>query len=78
PCYYDRLVLVVTKRQLARAGSAAVYFDPQAATRAEIRFAVEKSYRPWHVQRKFSRAARGLPPYRRADKPKAGAKGGAQ
>ncbi|MER9574747.1 ComEC/Rec2 family competence protein [Mesorhizobium sp. M0400] len=78
PCYYDRLVLVVTKRQLARAGSAAVYFDPQAATRAEIRFAVEKSYRPWHVQRKFSRAARGMPPYRRADKPKAGAKGAAQ
>ncbi|MER8502739.1 MULTISPECIES: ComEC/Rec2 family competence protein [unclassified Mesorhizobium] len=78
PCYYDRLVLVVTKRQLARAGSAAVYFDPQAATRAEIRFAVEKSYRPWHVQRKFSRAARGLPPYRRADNPKAGTKGATQ
>ncbi|GLS37984.1 competence protein [Mesorhizobium tianshanense] len=70
PCR-NPLVLVVTKRQLARMGSAAVFFDPQSATtRAKIRFAVEEPYRPWHVQRKFSREARGLPPYRKAEKPK--------
>ena len=30
-----------------------------------IRFAVEEDYRPWHVQRRFSREARGLPPFTR-------------
>ncbi|RWH34608.1 MAG: competence protein, partial [Mesorhizobium sp.] len=70
PCR-NPLVLVVTKRQLARMGSAAVFFDPlSATTRAEIRFAVRQPYRPWHEQRRFSREARGLPPYRRAEKPK--------
>ncbi|TIM62521.1 MAG: hypothetical protein E5Y58_30885, partial [Mesorhizobium sp.] len=48
PCR-NPLVLVVTKRQLARMGSAAVFFDPlSATTRAEIRFAVGQPYRPWH------------------------------
>ncbi|RWI10627.1 MAG: ComEC family competence protein [Mesorhizobium sp.] len=70
PCH-NPLVLVVTKRQLARMGSAAVFFDPlSATTRAEIRFAVRQPYRPWHEQRRFSREARGLPPYRRAENPK--------
>ncbi len=73
PCR-DPLVLVVTKKQLARAGSAAVFFDSQSATTpATIRFAVDKPYRPWHEQRRFSREARGLPPYktpeRQASKP---------
>lgn len=68
PCR-DPLVLVVNKRQLARSGSAAIFFDPQSAIRpAEIDFAVDKPYRPWHVQRKFSREARGLPPYKKPEK----------
>ncbi|MGB3538080.1 MAG: ComEC/Rec2 family competence protein [Mesorhizobium sp.] len=63
PCG-DSLVAVVTSRQLARAGSAEVFFDRQSAAHPpEIRFAVEEKYRPWHVQRKFSREARGLPPH---------------
>ncbi|AZO54645.1 MULTISPECIES: ComEC/Rec2 family competence protein [unclassified Mesorhizobium] len=66
---HNPLVLVVTKRQLARKGSAAVFFDPQSATTpAAIEFAVEGPYRPWHEQRKFSREARGLPPYKKPDK----------
>ncbi|MEW6631969.1 MAG: ComEC/Rec2 family competence protein [Pseudomonadota bacterium] len=68
PCR-DPRILVVTKRQLARDGSAAVFFDGQSATaRATIQYAVEKPYRPWHEQRKYSREARGLPPYKRPEK----------
>jgi competence protein ComEC len=63
PCA-DPLVTVLTRRQLARSGSAEIFFDRKSATKpAEIRFAVEEDYRPWHAQRKFSREARGLPPY---------------
>ncbi|CAN7574074.1 ComEC/Rec2 family competence protein [Mesorhizobium amorphae] len=73
PCR-NPLVLVVKKRQLARLGSAAVFFDQQSAIApAEIDFAIEQPYRPWHEQRRFSREARGLPPYktpeRRGNKP---------
>lgn len=69
PCR-DPRILVVTKRQLARDGSAAVFFDTQSATaRPAIRYAVEKPYRPWHEQRKYAREARGLPPYKRPEKP---------
>lgn len=69
PCH-DPLVLVITKRQLARKGSAAVFFDRQSATTpATISFAVDRPYRPWHTQRKFSREARGLPPYRKPEEP---------
>ncbi|RWB56117.1 ComEC/Rec2 family competence protein [Mesorhizobium sp.] len=68
PCR-DPRVLVVTKRQLARDGSAAVFFDPQSATaRAAIQYAVETPYRPWHEQRRYSREARGLAPYQRPEK----------
>jgi competence protein ComEC len=64
PCD-DDLVTVITGRQLARSGSAAVFFDRHSADRpATIRHAVETAYRPWHTQRRFSREARGLPPYR--------------
>ncbi|WP_348628564.1 ComEC/Rec2 family competence protein, partial [Mesorhizobium sp. M2A.F.Ca.ET.042.01.1.1] len=70
PCW-DQRVLVVTKRQLARDGSAAVFFDPQSATaRAAIQYAVEKPYRPWHEQRKYTREARGLPPYEKPERAK--------
>lgn len=68
PCR-DPRVLVVTKRQLARGGSAAIFFDPQSATaRPAISYAVQEPYRPWHEQRKYAREARGLPPYKRQEK----------
>lgn len=67
---HNPLVLVVTKRQLARKGSAAIFFDRQSATTpATISFAVDSPYRPWHAQRKFSREARGLPPFKKPDEP---------
>jgi competence protein ComEC len=67
---HNPLVLVITKRQLARKGSAAVFFDRQSATApATISFAVDRPYRPWHAQRKFSREARGLPPFKRPERP---------
>ncbi|UVK52783.1 ComEC/Rec2 family competence protein [Mesorhizobium sp. AR02] len=69
---HNPLVLVVTKRQLARKGSAAVFFDRQSATGPPIvSFAVDSPYRPWHEQRKFSREARGLPPYQKPEAPTA-------
>lgn len=69
---HNPLVLVVTKRQLARKGSAAVFFDRQSATGPPtVSFAVDQPYRPWHAQRKFSREARGLPPWRKPEKPAA-------
>jgi competence protein ComEC len=56
--------LVVTKRQLAKYGSAAVFLSTaETAQAAEVRFALDEPYRPWHTQRQFSREARGLPPY---------------
>lgn len=51
---------VITKRHLARKGSAAVSFAHGKPP--SITFAVEETYRPWHTQRAFSREARGLPP----------------
>lgn len=74
-------VAVITKRQLAKTGSAAVFFSDQSDdTRAQVRYAVEAHYRPWHVQRQFSREARGLGPYEKKqgkapDRPEAGVKG---
>ncbi len=71
PCH-DPLVAVITRRQLAQSGSAAVYFAPQsAATPAQVQFAIPGDYRPWHVQRQFSREARGLAAYSRDDRVKA-------
>jgi len=71
---HNPLVLVVTKQQLARKGSAAVFFDRQSATSPPtVSFAVDGPYRPWHEQRKFSREARGLPPYQKSEKPAAAA-----
>ena len=34
---------------------------------AVIEYAIRQPYRPWHAQRRFSREARGLAPYRRPD-----------
>ncbi|HEV2899036.1 MAG TPA: hypothetical protein VGX71_14625 [Pseudaminobacter sp.] len=63
-------VAIMTKRELARHGSAAIYFAAPAS-KPEIRHAVAEPYRPWHAQRRFSRAARGMPPYQRKAKPPA-------
>ncbi|WP_353641756.1 ComEC/Rec2 family competence protein [Mesorhizobium sp. WSM2239] len=63
-------VAIVTKRDLARHGSAAIHFAAQGS-KPEIRYAVAKPYRPWHAQRQFSRAARGMPPYLRKPTPEA-------
>jgi ComEC/Rec2-related protein len=93
-------VLVVTKRDLALNGSAAITFLPSAVLGespisesektvlrgadaatvtsdgadihvrmpATIEYSISRPFRPWHGQRRFSREARGLAPYRRADK----------
>jgi competence protein ComEC len=73
-------VLVVTKRDLALNGSAAITFldgtggvsgestseIPRVA--AAIEYAISRPFRPWHEQRRFSREARGLPAYQRKQK----------
>ena len=70
-------ILIVTKRDLARRGSAAVTFvSPTPGTsetassapkrvRATVSYAIGQPYRVWHDQRRFSREARGMPPYQR-------------
>lgn len=68
PCP-ERSVLVVTARDLARRGSAEITFGATGAgPRPGIRFAVDEPYRPWHDHRRFSREARGLAPWQRAQK----------
>ncbi|MBO6716605.1 MAG: ComEC/Rec2 family competence protein [Rhizobiaceae bacterium] len=53
---------VITKRDLAWRGSAEIRF---VAGVPEIRFAIGEALRPWHDYRRWSREARGLPPWRR-------------
>ncbi|PSJ60099.1 ComEC/Rec2 family competence protein [Kumtagia ephedrae] len=60
----DERLAVVTRRDLARSGSAAVFLTPGAGP-PQIDFAIGLPERPWHGHRVFSREARGLPPYRR-------------
>jgi ComEC/Rec2-related protein len=55
---------ILTKRDLARRGSAEIHFRRKAEG-ADIVHAISEPYRPWHSHREFSRAARGLAPYRR-------------
>jgi competence protein ComEC len=67
-------VLVVTKRDLALNGSAAITLSDNidgaaSPAPAMIEYAISRPFRPWHEQRRFSREARGLPAYRRPDKP---------
>ncbi|MGC4025786.1 MAG: ComEC/Rec2 family competence protein [Mesorhizobium sp.] len=60
---------IVDSVSLARKGVAAIHFsytDQLAVPKAEVDFAIAEPYRPWHSQRAFSRAARGLPPYKAA------------
>lgn len=66
--------LLITKRDLARRGSAAITLsDDGGRPAAEATYAIEEPYRRWHAARAFSREARGLPPYERRDKPSADA-----
>jgi ComEC/Rec2-related protein len=56
-------VTVLTKRDLARRGSAAIHLHKEeAGLRPEVLFAIGEEWRPWHAQRAWSRAARGLAP----------------
>jgi competence protein ComEC len=57
---------IITKRDLARYGAAAVTFhETPAGFLPTIEYSIVKPYRPWHAERAYSRAARGLPPYER-------------
>jgi len=77
PCRKSQAI-VVTRRELAKKGGAEVYLekiDTASGVPAgnsspiigepQVRFAIEGNYRPWHTQRRYSREARGLPPYER-------------
>lgn len=54
--------VVLTRRQTARQGTAAVILPPSGSASVVV-FALEEPYRPWHRHRQFSREARGLPPF---------------
>lgn len=69
----DRAVVMVTRRALARSGSAAIELAARSGS-PQIRFAIGGPQRPWHGHRVFSREARGLPPYRRENREKKTAK----
>ncbi|MDN2564696.1 ComEC/Rec2 family competence protein [Aquibium sp. A9E412] len=59
---------VLTKRDLARRGAAALRFAVRdGRPHAIVTYAIGAARRPWHDQRQYGRAARGLPPYRRDD-----------
>ena len=75
PCAAASGTTVLTKRDLARRGSAEISFAgrSRAGPPAIIRHAIDEPYRPWHEHRQFSREARGLPPYER--RPKQGGEG---
>ena len=62
---------VVTHRELALRGSVAfrAETDGEGGWHGAIAYAVELPLRPWHDHRRFSRAARGLPPWERSRKP---------
>jgi competence protein ComEC len=67
--------LILTKRELAKHGSAAVYFsDDESGQAPEVRFALSAPYRPWHTQRQYSREARDMPPYEQKQRTFSGTK----
>jgi competence protein ComEC len=68
PCGADGPA-VITKRDLARYGAAAVTFkDTDAGFMPIVEYSIGKPYRPWHAERAYSREARGLPPYQRRER----------
>ena len=52
--------VVITARDLARHGGAAITLRPGSVPRIGVRFAIAEPFRPWHLYRQFSRVARGL------------------
>jgi competence protein ComEC len=56
--------IILGKRDLAQNGSATITFDHASGTPV-IHHAIARPYRPWHDHRRFSREARGMPPYKR-------------
>ena len=71
PCRRDQ-ARVVTARDVALRGSAAVYLNGSSGerTRTEVVHSIGYPTRPWHRERRFSRAARGMAPYVRAERPR--------
>ncbi len=64
PCVASSGPAVITKRDLARYGAAAVTFEETTTGfLPTVEYSIERPYRPWHAERAYSRAARGLPPY---------------
>ncbi|MBN9069464.1 MAG: hypothetical protein J0H60_24245, partial [Rhizobiales bacterium] len=64
PCAASSGPAVITKRDLARYGAAAVTFEETTTGfLPTVEYSIERPYRPWHAERAYSRAARGLPPY---------------
>lgn len=60
-CGEGSAALVLTGRELARRGAAAIALAG-GGQQPSVNFAVAEPFRPWHAHRAFSRAARGLPP----------------
>lgn len=80
PCPAGERTVVLTKRDLARRGSAEGTFATPGRGRGTLgvlRRAVAEPFRPWHAHRRFSREARGLPPYRREERRPEDTAGGA-
>lgn len=60
------LAIVITKRDLARRGSASVSFDDRDGLPiVDVVSSITEPWRPWHEHRAYYRAARGLPPFQR-------------
>ncbi|WP_187971756.1 ComEC/Rec2 family competence protein [Aquibium microcysteis] len=83
PCPAGSSTTVLTRRDLARRGSAEGRFTAAGEGRGAnvaLRRAIREPFRPWHAHRSFSREARGMPPYeperRKPDESSAGAPAG--
>ncbi|MBE7185531.1 MAG: ComEC/Rec2 family competence protein [Methylobacterium mesophilicum] len=69
PCEPDAAgQVVLSARDLARRGAGEIRLPREEAEAPDMRFAIGETYRPWHSQRAYSRAARGLPDYVRSGK----------
>jgi ComEC/Rec2-related protein len=68
PCPHST-TRTITARHLALNGSAELRFDAHGDV--AIRQAIGEAMRPWHDHRRFSRAARGIAPYKRPEPPPA-------
>lgn len=63
PCA-DPAILVLTARQLALLGSAEISLPALPGLKPVLRQAFTEPLRPWSNHRRFSRAARGMPPWK--------------